>query len=97
MRYLLMIAGVITLLTGLLWWPAGVGEHGAMMMRVQQNHKRLVAEGLALDDPRANMILLAGFENSMARARAWEAGFLVLTGLLEVVAAWRMPRNRMRR
>jgi hypothetical protein len=84
MARLLAVVGVITILVGLLWWPSGVGEWGALAMRVAENSRTLVAQGKLPPDPPVGD-LLAGVEPQLATTRFFEAIGLLLTGTLETL------------
>ncbi len=79
-RIYLNILGVITILVGLAWYPAGLVEYAGISMRVRENYSTLIERGIAKDDPDVTGTLMNGLLRQMERQHIYIAGFLVVLG-----------------
>lgn len=96
MRIVLAIAGAVTLILAVLWWPMGYGEYSADQALVARNYEKLVESGAAPENPSAMSVLWTGMEPRSASRRSAEAAFLLLTAALELGGAWAMHRSKCR-
>lgn len=91
-RIYLNILGIITILVGLGWYPAGLVEYVGIETRVREGYSQLIERGIAKDDPNVTGTLMNGLLHQIERQRLYTAGFLVVLGGSLLLAARRVQK-----